>query len=199
LYAETSIYLTKKSYMWNNRPGWELKRDMKLTAQEEYGIRCLLQLARRAHESQPVTVREVAASESLSPAYAEKLLRILSRAGLAESTRGTRGGYRMTRPPEQVTLGQAIRALGGFITQSDLCARFTGQDACCVHLTDCGLRPVWTTVSLHLERLLDSMSLSSLLQGERAIASRLDETAISLNRCLVPLQTSTPPGSTREV
>jgi Rrf2 family protein len=170
---------------------------MKLTAQEEYGIRCLLQLARRAHESQPVTVREVAAAESLSPAYAEKLLRVLSRGGLAESIRGTRGGYRMTKAPDQVTLGQALRALGGFITQSDLCARFTGQDACCVHLTDCGLRPVWTTVSLHLERLLDSMPLSSLLQGERAIASRLDETAASLNRCLVPLQTSTPPGSTR--
>lgn len=166
---------------------------MKLTAQEEYGIRCLLQLARRAREPQPVTVREVAASESLSPAYAEKLLRVLSRAGLAESIRGTRGGYRISRPPEQVTLGQAIRALGGFVTQSDLCARFTGQDDCCVHTTDCGLRPVWITVNLHLERLLDSMPLSSLLQGEHAITSRLDETAVSLNRSLIPLQTSMPP------
>ena len=170
---------------------------MKLTAQEEYGIRCLLQLARHAGEPRPVTVREVAASESLSLAYVEKLLRVLSRGGLAVSIRGTRGGYRMTRSPEQVTLGQAIRALGGFVTQSELCARFTGQDDCCVHLTDCGLRPVWATVSLHLERLLDSMPLSSLIQGERAIASRLDETTTSLNRCLVPLQTATPPA--REV
>ncbi len=163
---------------------------MKITAQEEYGVRCLLQLARRAHENQPVTVREVAASESLSPAYAEKLLRVLSRAGLAESIRGSRGGYRMTRPPEQVTLGQAIRALGGFVTQSDLCARFTGQDDCCVHTTDCGLRPVWAAVNLHVERLLDSMPLSSLLQGEHTVATKLNETAFSLNRCLIPLRTS---------
>ena len=164
---------------------------MKVTAQEEYGVRCLLQLARRAGEPRPVTVREVAASESLSPAYVEKLLRVLSRAGLAESIRGTRGGYRMTRPPETVTLGEAVRALGGFITQSDLCARFTGNDDCCVHTADCGLRPVWSTVNLHIQRLLDSMPLSSLLQGEIKIASRLNETATSLNRCLVPLQTST--------
>jgi len=169
---------------------------VKITAQEEYGIRCLLQLARRAHQSQPVSVREVAASESLSPAYAEKLLRVLSRAGLAESTRGTRGGYRMTKRPQEVTLGEAIRALGGFVTQSDLCERFTGQDDCCVHTTDCGLRPVWTTVNRHVEKLLDSMPLSSILQGERAIASQLDQTTISLHRCLVPLQASTPPGST---
>jgi Rrf2 family protein len=179
--------------------GPQATKPMKITAQEEYGIRCLLQLARRAHENQPVTVREVAASESLSFAYAEKLLRVLSLAGLAESTRGTRGGYRMTRPPEQVTMGQAIRALGGFVTQSDLCARFTGQDDCCVHTTDCGLRPVWATVNLHVERLLDSMPLSSILQGECTIASQLDKTAISLNRSLIPLQTSTPPGSTTEV
>jgi Rrf2 family protein len=165
--------------------------NMKITAQEEYGIRCLLQLARHAGESKPVTVREVAASESLSPAYAEKLLRILSRAGLAESIRGTRGGYRLTRPAESMTLGEGVRALGGFIAQTDLCARFTGNDDLCVHTADCGLRPVWSTVNLHVQRLLDSMPLSSLLQGETRISSRLDETAVSLNRALIPLQTST--------
>ena len=164
---------------------------MKITAQEEYGIRCLLQLARHSGETRPVTVREVAAAESLSPAYAEKLLRVLSRAGLAESIRGTRGGYRMARRPEEVTLGEAIRALGGFVAQSDLCARFTGQDPCCVHTTDCGLRPVWAAVNYHVERLLDSMPLSSLLQGELRIASQLNKTAMALNRSLVPLQTST--------
>ena len=163
---------------------------MKVTAQEEYGIRCLLQLARRAGSPKPVTVREVAASESLSPAYAEKLLRVLSRAGLTESIRGTHGGYRLTRPPERVTLGDAVRALGGFVPQQELCARFTGNEDCCVHTVDCSLRPVWSAVSTHVQKILDSMPLSMLLQGESAITSRLDETATSLNSCLVPLRTS---------
>jgi Rrf2 family protein len=164
---------------------------MKVTAQEEYGIRCLLQLARRAGSPEPVTVREVATSESLSPAYAEKLLRVLSRAGLTQSIRGTRGGYRLTRPPERVTLGDAVRALGGFVAQRELCARFSGNDDCCVHTADCSLRPVWSTVNAHVQKILDSMPLSLLLQGETGITSRLDETATSLNSCLVPLQTST--------
>ena len=163
---------------------------MKVTAQEEYGIRCLLQLARRAGSDKPVTVREVAASESLSPAYAEKLLRVLSRAGLAESIRGSRGGYRMTGAPERVTLGDAVRALGGFVTQPEMCAKFTGQDDCCVHTADCGLRPVWSTVSTHVQKILDGMPLSLLLQAENKITARLDETVASLNRCLVPLQIS---------
>jgi len=164
---------------------------MKVTAQEEYGIRCLLQLARRAGSDKPVTVREVAASESLSPAYAEKLLRVLSRAGLAESIRGTRGGYRMTRPPERVTLGDAVRALGGFVTQSEMCGKFTGHEECCVHTADCGLRPVWSTVNMHVQKILDAMPLSLVLQTENKITSQLDETITSLNRCLVPLQVST--------
>ncbi len=164
---------------------------MKVTAQEEYGIRCLLQLARRAGSDKPVTVREVAASESLSPAYAEKLLRVLSRAGLAESIRGTRGGYRMTRPPERVTLGDAVRALGGFVTQAEMCGKFTGHEECCVHTADCGLRPVWSTVNMHVQKILDAMPLSLVLQTENKITSQLNETITSLNRCLVPLQVST--------
>ncbi len=163
---------------------------MKITAQEEYGIRCLLQLARHSGSDKPVTVREIAASESLSPAYAEKLLRVLSRAGLAESSRGTRGGYRMTRPPERVTLGDAVRALGGLVTQPEMCAKFTGHDECCVHTADCGLRPVWSTVNMHIQKILDGMPLNLLLQEENKIASRLDETITLLNRSLVPLQIS---------
>jgi len=163
---------------------------MKITAQEEYGIRCLLQLARRAGSGKPVTVREVAASESLSLAYAEKLLRVLSRAGLVESIRGMRGGYRMTRPPERVTLGDAVRALGGIVTQPEMCSKFTGQDDCCVHTADCGLRPVWSTVNTHVQKILDGMPLNLLLQAENKITSRLDETVASLNRSLVPLQIS---------
>jgi Rrf2 family protein len=164
---------------------------MKVSAQEEYGIRCLLQLARHSGSLKPVTVREVAARESLSPAYAEKLLRVLSRGGLTESIRGTRGGYRMTRPPERVTVGDALRALGGFSTQEEMCTRFSGDQECCVHTTECGLRPVWLAVSLHVQELLDSMPLTFLLQGETRIASKLKETATSLKRSLVPLQIST--------
>lgn len=140
---------------------------MKITAQEEYGLRCLLQLARNHQAANPLTVREIASSESISVAYAEKLLHRLAKTGLAESVRGVKGGFRLTRSPEQVTVGDAVRALGAFLTHAAICQRYTGDENRCVHNTNCGLRPVWSTVNYHLQRFLDNLPLSVLLQGER--------------------------------
>lgn len=150
---------------------------MKITAQEEYGLRCLLQLARHAGSSEPVTVREIAASEGLSVAYAEKLLHRLAKAGLAESVRGVRGGFRLKRPPEEVTVGDAVRVLGSFLTHAAICQRYTGEVHRCVHNKDCGLRPVWSTVNYHIQKLLDNMPLSILLQGERDARQQIVEMA----------------------
>ncbi len=142
---------------------------MKITAQEEYGLRCLLQLARNASDPSPLTVREVAEREGLSAAYAEKLLHSLGRARLAVSVRGVRGGYRIARAPDTVNLGEAIRALGGVLSPVEFCERFTGNKECCVHTGDCGLRSVWSALSLVIERLLDQVPISTLLQPEQTV------------------------------
>ena len=140
---------------------------MKITAQEEYGLRCLLQLAKNAGAARPVTVREVAANEGISTAYAEKLLYQLSKAGLAESVRGIHGGFRLKRRPEDVTVGDVVRALGSFLTHAAICQRFTGEETQCVHNKNCGIRPVWSTLNYHIQKLLDNMPLTLLLQDER--------------------------------
>jgi Rrf2 family protein len=147
---------------------------MKITALEEYGIRCLLQLARNAESPEPITVRQVADGEGLSLAYAEKLLIMLSRARLTESIRGAHGGYRMTRPPERVTLGEVIRALDGFPAPTALCERFTGNADRCVHANNCGLRAVWSHVSHQVEQFLDRVPLSTLLESEEHVVSKIE-------------------------
>ncbi len=150
---------------------------MKITAQEEYGLRCLLQLARNHGNSQPVTVREIAANEGISAAYAEKLLHRLARFGLAESVRGVKGGFRLTRSPQAVTVGDAVRALGSFLTHAAICQRYTGDESHCVHNKNCGLRPVWSTVNYHIQKLFDSVPLAILLQGERDSREQIMEIA----------------------
>src|SRR3989338_6855273 len=115
---------------------------MKITAQEEYGLRCLLQLA-RGPQGQLVSVKEIARREGLSTAYVEKLLRHLARAGLVHSMRGIKGGYLLNRPAGSVTLGEVVRALGGMQTTDHLCHAYTGQQEACVHFSDCGIRSVW--------------------------------------------------------
>ena len=145
---------------------------MKITSQEEYGLRCLLQLA-RVPQSQLMSVKEVAAKEGLSTAYVEKLLRILSRAGLVHSVRGIKGGYVLNRPAAALTLGEVVRALGTMQTTHHICQHFTGNQRVCVHFNDCGLRSVWSGLTTYIQSFLDKTTLDSLLQPEYTVAERL--------------------------
>src|SRR5713226_9003240 len=98
---------------------------MKLSSQEEYGLRCLLHLGRqRAGES--LTIPEISRAEGLSEAYVAKLMRILRQSGFVTSVRGQAGGYALARRPDQMNVGQALAALGGRFFESDFCERHTG-------------------------------------------------------------------------
>ena len=145
---------------------------MKITAQEEYGLRCLLQLA-RSPEHQIVSVKDVAAKEGLSSANVEKLLRILAKAGLVHSVRGIRGGYVLNRPAAAVTLGEVVRALGNMQTTDHICHVFTGNRDACVHFTDCGIRSVWSGLTTYIQNFLDRTTLASLLENEYTVSERL--------------------------
>ena len=145
---------------------------MRITAQEEYGLRCLLQLA-YLPQGKPVTVKEIAEKEGLSTAYVEKLLRLLGRAGLVHSVRGIRGGYVMNRAPAQITLGEAMRALGTIQTTGHICSSFTGSKDTCVHFNGCSIRSIWSVLTSYIQRYLDETTLADLLEDEYVLSSRL--------------------------
>lgn len=147
---------------------------MKVTAQEEYGLRCILQLARN-FSNEPVTGRQIAESEGLSLDYVSKLLMILRRTQLVRSLRGINGGYTLAREPGLITLGQVMRALSsedGIVLTSpegQMCDHFAGKLEACVHLNACAIRPVWMVLARYLSGLLDSISLKDLLQSEHEV------------------------------
>ena len=145
---------------------------MKITSQEEYGLRCLLQLA-RTPQGQIVSVKEIGVKEGLSSAYVEKLLRILSKTGLVHSVRGLKGGYVLNRPASAISLGEVVRALGTVQTTEHICQHFTGNQQVCVHFTDCGIRSVWSGLTGYIQTFLDRTTLESLLQPEYTVAERL--------------------------
>ncbi len=68
---------------------------MKLTANEEYGIRCLVRLG---YAGQGLTIPEISQAEGVSPAYAAKILRVLRKGGFVKAARGKEGGYTLARP-----------------------------------------------------------------------------------------------------
>ena len=74
---------------------------MKISAQEEYGLRCLLQLA-NLPAGESLTLPQIAELEGISTANAGKLMWLLNKAGFVQSTRGTKGGYFLARPAADI-------------------------------------------------------------------------------------------------
>jgi Rrf2 family transcriptional regulator, iron-sulfur cluster assembly transcription factor len=150
---------------------------MQLLAQEEYGLRCLLELAR--HGAIARTIHEVAAAEGLSPDYAAKLLRELRRGGLVASTRGAAGGYRLAREPGAITAWDAIAVLGGALFPEGFCECHPGRADRCVRSRDCALRAIWRAADDAVRAVLSRVTLADLVASEASMCARLGITPFS--------------------
>ncbi len=147
---------------------------MKLSSQEEIGLRCLVQLAR--HSDGASTIQEVAKAEGLTPAYVAKVLGILRRSGLVIATRGRDGGYALVRSAEEIHLSDALIALGGRLYDTKFCADHSANAAeggRCMHESNCSIRPVLVTLDRLVHDALGKVSLKSLVRSEPAMSAWL--------------------------
>jgi Rrf2 family protein len=149
---------------------------MKVTAQEEYGLRCLLQVA-AAPSADPVTLTEIARREGMTVPHVAKLMALLRQRGLVESQRGRSGGYVLARAPEQVSVLDVLHALGDHIFDSEYCERYHGvDDKACVHVDGCSIRSVWTRVESIVSDVLRRTTIADLIRMEEgALARSLDD------------------------
>jgi len=140
---------------------------MKVSALEEYGLRCLVQLARGGAEpgkGVTLSTREISEREGLSLEYAAQILASMRKAGLVTSVRGVNGGFRLARPAAKISVGEMFRALDGQFA-NDLCDQFTGKLETCANAGDCNVAPVWTELSRRIYGFLDSVSLHDIAEG----------------------------------
>jgi Rrf2 family protein len=161
---------------------------MKFTAQEEYGLRCVLNLARayreEAADSTFMTVGAIAEKEGLSVQYAGKLFRVLAKCGLVDSVRGCKGGYRLTRPPSRVSVGDVLSALGAKLYEPRLCDRYVGDRSFCVHTNDCSIRSLWGGLQLIIDAVLEKTTLADLIEGERPMTVWIAESLAEVSQML---------------
>ena len=141
---------------------------MKISAQEEFGLRCLLQLARAETQQESLTLTQIARLEGISVANAGKLMWILNKAGLVQSQRGTKGGYRLARPASEIHLNEVISVLDEQRIETH-CSSYAGVLASCVHTGDCGIRPVILELHQIVENALSEITLSQLLGTEATV------------------------------
>ncbi len=141
---------------------------MKLTQQEEIGLRCMLQMA----QMQPavlLAIPDIAQREALTTAYVGKLMRLLRLAGLVRSIRGQQGGYELTRDPEDIRVSEILAALGEPLYRPERCRLPDRSGKCCVHAKDCSIRALRWGIDLLVIGVTSQCSLSDLLSGERVV------------------------------
>ena len=142
---------------------------MKFTARERAGLRAMVEFARHYGADTPTSLSEVARAQDLSLPYLEQVVGSLRRAGLLDSVRGAHGGYRLTREPATVRVGDVFRAVEGAIVSLDC----IGDGATgCKRQEYCATRNVWQTVMERLEDSLDSTTLADLMGSAEAQAPR---------------------------
>ena len=141
---------------------------MKLTSQEEYGLRCLLRLAR---QTSSLTIPEISEAEGISTHYVAKLMRILRRGGFVTAARGQAGGYALARTPERIIVGEALALLGGRIFESDFCKEHSGSEKLCTNTVDCSIRSLWRTVQLVVDQVLAKTTLRELVGNEQEMTT----------------------------
>jgi len=150
---------------------------MKLSAQEEYGLRCLLQVA-SAGAGGSVTIPAIAKAEALSTAYVGKLMSVLRQGDFVESVRGQTGGYVLSRPPEKIVVADALATLGGRLFEPGFCDEFAGLEKICTHSTDCSIRSLWRSVQHAVDLVLAGITLKDLLRKESEVDKLLAVQAV---------------------
>lgn len=146
---------------------------MKISAQEEYGLRCLLQLA-NLPAGESLTLPQIAEREGISQANAGKLMWLLNKAGFVSAMRGTKGGYNLARPADEIRLNEVIKVLYADEIVNH-CDSYKGILESCVHQGDCGIRPV--IIGLHeiVQQALSQITLAQLIGEEKKVTQTFQQ------------------------
>ncbi len=154
---------------------------MKLSSHEEYGLRCLLQVAHHGANGS-ATIPEISRHEGISTAYVGKLMRILRQGGFVKAARGKTGGYTLALPPERICVGDALTILGGRVYGDDFCDRHSGTQTSCAHSTDCSIRSLWRSVQGALDSILRTTTIGDLLRSaDHGAGSAVQTELVSLH------------------
>lgn len=158
---------------------------MKISAHEEYGLRCLLQIAKQ-ESPKGLTIPEISEAEDISIAYAAKLLAILRRTGFVKSARGKEGGYSLARASDHIVVAEVMAALGGRVFEAEFCKRHPGQGMSCVHSTDCSIRSLWQRLQGAVDQVLNGTTLQDLVRSGQTHGLFSSSSLVFPNRVSAP-------------
>ncbi len=145
---------------------------MKITAQEEYGLRILIRIG-SCKDRDGMSIPQLSETEQLSQHYIAKLTRLLRMSNLIRSTPGNKGGYVLAKPADKIVIKQVLEALG-----APLDKEFTDENGAvmrfCTSSVDCSSRSLWQMIQMTVNNLLERITLFDLVSENEASKTIFD-------------------------
>jgi Rrf2 family protein len=137
---------------------------LSLSQKCQYAVRAVLELSKR-YDQGPIAAGEIASKQAIPQRFLEIILNELKPTGLVDSRRGVRGGYYLTRPPDQITVGRVIRLIEGPLDP----VRCVGdqKSKCCPLRDRCALIGLWDEARDAVETVYDATTFKDLVEREQ--------------------------------
>jgi len=136
---------------------------MKISTRGRYALRLMLDLALN-DQDQFVTIKTIAERQDISVKYLEQIITTLNRAGFVKSVRGPQGGYKLTRQPEEYTVGMILRAIEGSLVPV---ACMEDEPNECPRSDNCATLELWKRVYDAICSVIDNVTLADLVEWQK--------------------------------
>ena len=137
---------------------------MKISTRGRYALRLMIDLA-MANADEFVTIKSIAARQEISDKYLEQIITVLSRAGFVKSARGAQGGYKLSKPAEDYTVGMILRQIEGSLVPVACMEDETNQ---CPRCDQCVTLDVWKQLDAAISGVVDHITLADLAAKQKA-------------------------------
>lgn len=130
---------------------------MKISTKGRYALRVMIDIAENGKE-ESVSVKDIAERQNISKKYLEQILALLSKGGMITTVRGNKGGYRLTKSPDEYVVGEILRATEGDLSPLECLSTKPCDRAC-----SCKTHAFWEGLDEAIESYVDSKRLSDFI------------------------------------
>jgi Rrf2 family protein len=143
---------------------------MKLSTRSRYGTRLMLDMALHYNQG-PVQLGDIAKRQGVSVKYLEQIIIPLKKAGFIESVRGPKGGHKLTKPPQEITLAEIVALL----EEGTSLVECTDNHGVCQRAPTCPTRLIWKEVSEAMFDRLEAITLADLAEKAKSLESQKNQ------------------------
>jgi len=140
---------------------------VKITYKGDYALKAVLDLAIRYESGGVVPLSEIAGRQDIPMHYLEQIMLIIKGAGYVTSKRGIGGGFALTKPPEEISIGDIVRLIEGPV-EPIICGKKI-HDSSCGEEQCCAFREVWLEVTDAITNIVDSVTFAGIMQRTKEL------------------------------